>query len=117
MLQFVRVLKTSGMKFGLAVDANGKRWRGFNANRSEVDVMRSAALGAVGLCHFCGGRVFEGWEQFGKKRDCCASCALLPSENKVFTADGMPTTEWEALKKEFFRNENFDYQRRNESPP
>lgn len=112
---FVRILRTKEMKFGVAVDKAGKRWRGFYSNRTEDEVIRTADLGAVGLCMLCRDRVYQGWTCLNDGRDICAGCIKLPHKDKIFVVKPLTDEEWESSQKDFFRNEHFDHQRRDES--
>lgn len=113
-VEFVRVLRRKGMKFGHAVDKAGKRWRGFFSNRTAEQIRQTAHLGSVGLCRCCGTRVYEGWECENDHKDLCLGCIRLPAAEKIFMVDDVSNDEWESIVKEFYRNARFTHQRRDE---
>jgi hypothetical protein len=95
-IQFVRVLRCKGMKYGLAVDAEGNRWRGFFTKHSAEIVRQNGNLGPVGLCAVCGARVYNGWECKSLKQDACADCVTMPPNIPDASSE-----EYKAAEREF----------------
>jgi len=100
----VRVLRTAEMQLGIAVDADGKRWRGFQARGDHEMIRLSGDLGPVGLCCVCGERVFCGWECLSERKDACLDCVSLAAD-RIFVMTG--EKDWLTLEQEFWTNENF----------
>jgi hypothetical protein len=115
MVIFVRRLRTTNMRYGIAVDKAGKRWRGFYSNKTPDEVRATASLGSVGLCLSCGNRVYEGWECLKDRRDVCVNCVVDPPEAKNFVIEQASEEEWATLQKEFYRNAHFNHERRDGS--
>ncbi len=116
MIRFVRQLRLPHWKRGFAVDTSGKRWRGFYANRTPAEVHFSAILGGVGICVYCGSRVYQGWECMDSRMDVCDDCVLLPDPDHVYVVQPRKKKEWRKLRKEFLNNANFDHKWRNQNP-
>jgi hypothetical protein len=113
-ITFTRLLRMECMRYGVAVDKAGKRWRGFYATRTATEVLYSGDLGDIGLCRVCRSRVYQGWTCLNDARDLCESCVQPPPENKLFVVENLSNDDWERLMKEFFRHADFDYQRRDQ---
>ena len=91
---FVKAMRTTEMRFGVAIDKRGNRWRGFHSRRSYEDVLHTGVLGDVGICMLCADRVYDGWHCEKSGSDLCKNCVLIKNtfvvqphdwdENKFF---------------------------------
>lgn len=99
-VSFVRLVRTKEMKFGVALDVAGKRWRGFFAQKTAEEIYHSATLGPVGLCFVCGDRVYEGWECVNFRQDACRHCVQMPPQDRIIVLESPSDEEWMAILKE-----------------
>jgi hypothetical protein len=107
-VNFVRVLRCKKMKFGIAIDTCGRKWRGFFANTTVEQIRQTADLGGVGLCWNCRSRVYEGWECLTvKDRDLCIRCFQLPEADKIFMVEAMNPEDFVKLQQRFFKQKDF----------